>query len=786
MTNKNFFLQPGNIALPGQAFESAFSTARWITIPQKTVQENDWICFRKTITLSRKPIRLPVRIAVDSKYWLWINGRLVVFEGGLKRGPTPLDTYFDEIDLAKHLRPGKNTLAVLIWFWGREGYCHKNSGRAGLLIEAEQKSITFQTDSTWKCQRHPAFGSTGYPFPNIRLPEFNIHFDARLDGFPDWFKPGFNDKLWPSVEVAGKAGCRPWNRLIRRPFPQWKDSGLQPYKNNTSLPKVGKGQPIVALLPKNESITPYLKIDAPAGLLIDMRTDNYNGGSNDNVRTQYVTREGVQEFETPGYMNGHEVIYSIPSGVKILSLRYRRTSYPTDYLGHFTCSDPFLNKLWQKSLNTMDLNMRDAIQDPDRERSQWWGDAVIVLGQILYSCDTSAHGLIQKAISNLIEWRKPDGALYSPVPEGNWKAELPSQMLASVGKYGFGTYCYYTDDRAMAQYVYPHVKRYLSLWEEDDDGLIKSRPQAGTNTGYYGGEFWPWHDWGKDIDPRVIDNAWFALALEGQAMLAELIGNKEQAEKCRRRKLKLKKAFNQTFWNGEAYRSPEHKEATDDRAQGLAVVAGLMEKEQWPKLRATLQKEFHAGPYLEKYVLEAFFQMGDVQGGLDRMKQRYRKMVESPCTTLWEGWDIGSHEYGGGSYNHGWAGGPLTLLSQYVAGVAPLKPGYKLFEVKPRPGALRWIRAQVPTIQGEITVDWKGNAKQSHLIVTVPPKTGAIITVPRINKTNVSLKINGTGIPKPQAKPSKISGCRYLGQDESSLCFQVIPGKWVFELISIR
>lgn len=35
-----------------------------------------------------------------------------------------------------------------------------------------------------------------------------------------------------------------------------------------------------------------------------------------------------------------------------------------------------------KALNTMNLNMRDGIQDPDRERSQWWGDATIVIGEI--------------------------------------------------------------------------------------------------------------------------------------------------------------------------------------------------------------------------------------------------------------------------------------------------------------------------------------------------------------------------------------------------------------------
>jgi hypothetical protein len=102
-----------------------------------------------------------------------------------------------------------------------------------------------------------------------------------------------------------------------------------------------------------------------------MRTDNYKGGSEFNYRSEYVTREGVQEFESLAYLNGHWLIYSIPPGVEILGLRYRETRYDTDFAGSFECDDPFLNTLWLKSRNTMIVNMRDSIQDPDRERAQW-------------------------------------------------------------------------------------------------------------------------------------------------------------------------------------------------------------------------------------------------------------------------------------------------------------------------------------------------------------------------------------------------------------------------------
>ena len=78
------------------------------------------------------------------------------------------------------------------------------------------------------------------------------------------------------------------------------------------------------------------------------------------------------------------------------------------------------------------------------------------------------------------------------------------------------------------------------------------------------------------------------------------------------------------------------------------------------------------------------------------MKLRYRAMIESPLTTLWEGWGIGSEGFGGGTYNHAWSGGPLTILSQYIAGIETLEPAFRTFRVAPHPAHLNFIRTQVP------------------------------------------------------------------------------------------
>ena len=117
-----------SVSYPAHASAAPWQ-ASWIGVKEPPAP-NQWICYRKTINLAEAPTQAMARIAVDSKYWLWINGELVVFEGQLKRGPTPKDTYFDRVDLTKHLRQGDNTIAVLVWYFGKDGFSHKSSGKA--------------------------------------------------------------------------------------------------------------------------------------------------------------------------------------------------------------------------------------------------------------------------------------------------------------------------------------------------------------------------------------------------------------------------------------------------------------------------------------------------------------------------------------------------------------------------------------------------------------------------------------------------------------------------------
>jgi alpha-L-rhamnosidase len=286
---------------------------------------NTWACFRKTFNIKNIPTATTVRIAADSKYWLWVNEQLVIFEGGLKRGPTPTDTYFDQIDIAKYLKKGRNIIAIQVWHFGKNGFSHKNSGKGGLLFEYKTSDTSFVSNNTWKMKVYNAYQqTTGTSIPNYRLAEFNVRFNATIDSLNNWTSSTYDDSWWATPIEKGTPPVAPWNNLWLRPIPQWKNSGLVNYpKLSVSLPYVTTTNSVItATLPYNAQITPYLELSTNhSGALIDIRTDDYKRSGN-SVRAEYVANIGNQTYESLGWMNSYCVIYTIPSGVTVKSLKY--------------------------------------------------------------------------------------------------------------------------------------------------------------------------------------------------------------------------------------------------------------------------------------------------------------------------------------------------------------------------------------------------------------------------------------------------------------------------------
>ena len=693
---------------------SPFGQSQWIQpadlrLDNEASLVNSWYVARRSFSLSADQQALTLSIAADSKYWLYLNGALIIREGGLKRGPTPGDTYFDHHILTEGLRSGTNQLAILLWHFGRDGFSHKNSGSPGLLVEitdAKGRSV-FSSHHPWKMRRHPAFSDAGYLRDGFRLPESGICFDARRD-LGNWTSPSYHDAEWPEAAARFDAGSGPWGALFERPIPPWRWSEPRVYDHIDVDPSEGEYTVHRCTISHEAFFVPILDIGStPPGLRIDC----YVASSTNCLIASYITRSGPQTFEGFGWLAGHEVIYRVPKAVRLRSLGYRETGYGAHFAGFFHSDDFFLNRLWRKSRRTLYMTMRDTFMDcPCRERAQWPGDFVVQLAQVPYCLSRSADQLIRKAILEFAQWQRTDGTLFGPLPAGNWEQELPSQMLSILSRFGVWTYYQNTGDAATLRQFYPAMKRYLSLWKTGPDGLIEYRK---------GG--WDWLDWGRDFDSHALLSLWHILALEGAEFAAKALGYSEDARAFAEQAHIRRHAMRAICWNGESFRHPLYEGEPDDRTQALAILSGTALPAHWPALHQCLIRHRQASPYMERYVLEALIQIGELGDALARLRDRFNGMANTPGTTLWEVWP----EWESSSLStwcHSWSGGPLVVMSRYLAGFSPLDPGWTTFQIRPQPGAdLKHISASIELAGGPASLRFQRRDDESVILhIRVP------------------------------------------------------------------
>ena len=698
-------------------------SAEWIWDKENLTEKNVWMCFDKRLSLKNIPKELIAHISADSKYWLYINGETVVYEGNVKRGPDKSSGYYDSVDISPYLKEGENRICALVWYWDNEtSYSYSGSGQGGFIFEAINDDISIISDKSWKVKRNNAYiDSALYP-PNYRLPEYSIYFDARED-MADWLSADYDVSNWEDATEYALGGEGAYGKLYPRGIPFLKDYGLKDYVNSKDYENytVNKlfGEKITVDIPYNAQLTPYLKITAPAGKKIRITTENTAIGA---VSTTYITKEGEQEFETPGWFNGEHITYKIPKGVTVISLKYRETGYNSAFSGDFRCDDEFLNSLWQKSLRTLYVTMRDNFMDcPDRERAQWWGDVTSEMIMTMYSMDSNSYLLYQKGVEAMLSHIDETKVLQTVVPINGDYFELPVQQLAGI--VGFLTYYEYTGDKAFVEKVYNASIDYLKLWEIGENNLVVHRSGS-----------WDWPDWGDKADMTAIENAWVYYALSSVQKMAEIIGETDDLEFIKERKDTISKGY-KALWTEEGFRSEDAKKC-DDRANALAVLAGLAEKEQYDTIKAVLTSTKNSSPYMEYYVLEALCKMGEYEAADSRIKERYEDMVNKDYSTLWEFWNSWQ-----GTMNHAWSGGPLVIMSKHFAGIAPLEAGYEKVKIDPQYALSDTLSCTVPSVKGLITLNYEKTSDNYIINVTLPENMKTVLYIPEGAEVSINSEL---------------------------------------------
>lgn len=506
---------------------------------------------------------------------------------------------------------------------------------------------------------------------------------------------------------------------------------------------------LVCTMPYNCHFQPSIVVEAPADKVISF--DSTNPLVRFLVRTEtYTTHSGEQTYEAKNWISGEGALYTIPAGVTVKAVKYRETGYDTTFAGSFECNDSDYNILWKKAARTAYICMRDHFYDcPDRERVGFWGDGTPELNHCFYAFDKSSHLLAKNLVL-----RKLQPSFY------------PGQHLEFLGEYGLWFYYLHTGDLESIRAVYEPTKQFL--FET-----------------YKFGNAHTWFDWGKENkDIAVIEECFYYIDLQTLRKMALATGHEADVPAIDAKLEAVRSAFDGKYWKGSYYMSSQVKEP-DDRANAMAVNAGLADRSKWGAIyENVLTKKTYSSCFFDRWVFEALCAMGKQDYALLRMANRYKTMIPCSVTTLWEHYDrwwasrIDAFDEGS-TLNHGW-NPPAIILSGTITGIAPEVPAWSTYHVLPKEAFLTDIKCVVPSIKGNVAVDIKKTATNYTLKLTSPAETKAIVGIPKGSFTSLKeISVNGTVVWNGSYKGG-VDGVSFNSEDADYVKFNAEPGTWEF------
>ncbi len=185
-----------------------FEKSEWIWL-DKNAEADEYADFVDTFDYNGDTL---LRIACDSNYTAYVNGRLAAFG---QYADYPDYKVYDEIDISEYVTEGENLLAVRVWYYGQDTQTYVK-GDAGLIYEIvsggdtvsySREAVLSRRSKDYICgMRHLISGQLG----------FSYHYDMK--GQSDWFLPkGERDgfKRSKTVKTVSKdLNKRPIEKLV--------------------------------------------------------------------------------------------------------------------------------------------------------------------------------------------------------------------------------------------------------------------------------------------------------------------------------------------------------------------------------------------------------------------------------------------------------------------------------------------------------------------------------------------------------------------------------------------
>ena len=664
---------------------------------------------------------------------VFLNGQQVLT--ATDDGTRPKNLSVLSADVASALRAGDNVLAV-----------EEVRGHSSLHTGASPTINQVTYGEVLALKIVPA--AAGVNAPPLLIS--NTKWRSTLHSTADWQQPAFDDSSWPFVESLGVLGSK-------RDFLQWNaDAGLYAWPGYSGISpdlrvfdlaasaEIGAGDTL--LLDFKREVSGRLRLTSTLDKAIEV------------VASYGESREEAQKQK--GYLGPRKIIvpahgvaygpksafryvsltHSVETSLEKLNIRVEGITYPVQYLGSFTSSDPMLNRIWETAAYTARLCMQDDIWDGvKRDRGRWMGD-LDVTGRTLSTVFASpaVNALQERTMAEII------GA--PPVTRDINTISGYSALWIT----GQANFYRHSGDLHYLRSLHPQLVSLLQLMDRelDAEGLF-------TNPDHHK----VFVDWSEGFsadtpEARAATHFEFTLAYAEATFLLNELGDTEQAYHAREQLSHMSAAAHQHLLNNTTSTF-----GTRLQTNAIAVLSGVPASQE----RDAIWKDVlsHVGktsavvtPYYGYYVLSAMAALDHRREALDWMRTYWGGMLNEGATSFWEAYDPrwpkddfhafleadGKRGYYV-SLAHGWASGPAAWLAEQILGIRPTAAGFREVSLRPDLGGLAFARGAEPTPRGLLKVD----LTPSRLSITLPPGTRATLEPPFTPDPTAS-RLNGQSL----------------------------------------
>lgn len=723
-----------SVAVPAEA------SGGWITHPDRPAAPVVLV-FQRELALDRAPRELRVDVTADNRFILYVNGERVA------RGPstgTVQRWRVASVDLAPHLKAGRNLIQAVVWNYGS-------------VAPLAQQSVA------------TGFRLTGAPF-GTDAPGWQVAIDARRTAVsgsellrPEYYVASAPEVIdlrntlgaWLDAIPAPEAAAR---TLAPDPLPPQREAPVSAGEvvraslEAAAFPRKPVAIPAHAtaylLLRRDTMISAYpeLEISGGRGARIEVTWSEalYDAdgkkGDRDLVENReprgihdtFIAGEGSQVFAPLWWRTWRFMKISVTTAdepLTLAGLKVRETGYPFETVGRFESDDGELDRIFEIGWRTLRVDAHETFMD-----SSYWE-------QLQYAGDTRLEMLITYAVSGdpRLALQAIDAFAESNVEGGIMEGAYPSRGHNVITTFSLAWIAMLHDwsleqpDVTPLRRHLPRVREVLAWFEKlrTPSGLLGANPHW--NFIDWSGQRWDdrtiFPSYGKEGGSCLMTVLWLG-ALRQAADLEAAQGDASLAASDRAKASAAREAIRNLCWNAQRglfadnpdFASP-HTARYSQHMNALAVLYDVATKEEAPGIleRITVPGRGIDAPdgmfamtyYFAWYLVRAFEHAG-LADRYHALLWNWRDMLTLHYTTWPE--SRGKTR----SDTHAWSAHPTTDLLGIVAGIRPGSPGYARLRIEPHLGALKMLDATAATPHGPVSVRYRVKGGKLQVEINAP------------------------------------------------------------------